>query len=345
MITGYAVFEAGGTLRPYQYDPGPLGSHQVEIAVEYCGLCHSDLSMINNDWGVSQYPFIPGHEAVGRIAAVGELVTQFTVGDAVGLGWQSGFCHTCDCCMNGDHNLCYSVEETIVGRHGGFADRVRAAASSVVAIPPGIPLQQAGPLFCAGVTTFNPLMQQQLSPTARVAVIGIGGLGHLALQFLKAWGCEVTAFTSSPDKAEEARRFGAHEIINSRDSSALKAARNHFDLIISTVNVKLEWQRYIATLKPKGKLVLLGVLLEPLDISLIGQRAVMASEVGSPGTIKTMLDFAARHGIVPQTEVMPMSAINQALSHLEAGKPRYRIVLQQDVVQPDVISGLDSASA
>ena len=331
MITGYAVFEAGGELRPYEYDPGPLGSHQVEIAVEYCGLCHSDLSMINNDWGVSQYPFIPGHEAVGRIAATGDLVTQFAVGDIVGLGWQSGFCHTCECCMNGDHNLCYAVEETIVGRHGGFADRVRAEASSVIAIPAAIPMEQAGPLFCAGVTTFNPLMQHQLSPTARVAVIGIGGLGHLALQFLKAWGCEVTAFTSSPDKADEARRFGAHEIINSRDSAALKEAKNRFDLIISTVNVKLEWQRYIATLKPKGKLVLLGVLLEPLDINLIGQRAVMASEVGSPGTIKTMLEFAARHGILPQTEVMPMSEINQALGYLEAGKPRYRIVLQQNI--------------
>lgn len=334
MIKAWAARAAGAELRPFEYDPGALGADQVEIAVDYCGICHSDLSMLDNEWGMTAYPFVPGHEVAGRVVAVGEAVGRFKVGDAVGLGWHSAYCNHCGCCMSGDHNLCNQAEGTIVGRHGGFAERVRAQASSVVALPEGLPAEVAGPLFCGGVTVFNPILQYELSPTARVAVIGIGGLGHMALQFLNAWGCHVTAFTSSPDKQQEALALGAHATLDSRNKDALKAATASFDLILSTVNVGLEWGRYINCLKPKGRLHFVGAVMEPVQVSvfslMMGQRSVSASPVGSPITIATMLEFAVRHGIQPRIELFDMKDVNKALEHLRNGSPRYRIVLKNN---------------
>lgn len=333
MITAYAALEAKGQLQPYSYDPGQLAPDQVEIDVEYCGICHSDLSMINNEWGFSQYPLVPGHEVVGRIAAVGEQVTNFTLGQVVGLGWHSNYCQSCYSCSSGDENLCSGAVPTIM-THGGFADKVRANQKAVVALPDGVDIESAGPLFCGGITVFNPLVQFDIKPTDKVAVIGIGGLGHIALKFLNAWGCEVTAFTSSPAKVAEAKELGAHHTLNSRDESEIAAAENRFDLIISTVNVKLDWNLYLSTLKPKGRLHFVGATLEPLDIgafSLIGgQKQISGSPVGSPSTIATMLDFAAQHQIKPQVEVFKMSEVNQAIEHLESGQARYRIVLKKD---------------
>ncbi|UJP05733.1 MAG: alcohol dehydrogenase catalytic domain-containing protein [Nitrosomonas sp.] len=162
MINAYAAFEPGGALQPFEYDPGPLDAHDVEIAVEYCGICHSDLSMLHNHWGITRYPFVPGHEVIGTIAAKGEDVTHLSVGQRAGLGWHAGYCMTCHSCLTGDHNLCAASESTIVGRHGGFADKVRAKAVSVIAIPDDIPANSAGPLFCGGITVFNPLLQLAL---------------------------------------------------------------------------------------------------------------------------------------------------------------------------------------
>lgn len=333
MIHAYAASEPGGKLEPFEYDPGPLGAHEVEIAVEHCGICHSDLSMLQNDWGMSTYPFVPGHEVVGTVAAKGAHVTHLKEGQKVGLGWHSGYCMHCQPCMSGDHNLCASGEQTIVGRHGGFADKVRAQAASVLALPEGLDFKRAGPLFCGGITVFNPLVQFGIRPTDRVGVIGIGGLGHLALQFLRAWGCEVTAFTSSDSKREEAKKLGAHHTLNSRDKAALEDAAGRFDLLLSTVNVKLDWEAYLGTLGPKGRLHTVGAVLEPLEISaislLFGQRQVSGSPVGSPATIAHMLDFAARHDIAPVTEHYPFEQVNEAMEHLEGGKARYRIVLDR----------------
>ena len=204
MIKAYAALEAGGELQPFEYDPGPLADHDVEIDVEFCGICHSDLSMLNNEWGITQFPFVPGHEVAGRISAVGKHVGNFKVGDRVGLGWHSSYCNECNTCLEGDHNLCASARGTIIGRHGGFADKVRAQATSVVALPDQLSSEKAGPLFCGGITVYNPMVQFDLKPTAKVAVIGIGGLGHMAVKFLNSWGCEVTAFTSSEAKRTEA---------------------------------------------------------------------------------------------------------------------------------------------
>jgi uncharacterized zinc-type alcohol dehydrogenase-like protein len=331
MIKAYAADAPGGKLKPFEYNPAPLAADQVEIDVEHCGICHSDLSMLNNDWNITTYPFVPGHEVTGSIAAVGAGVTHLQIGQRVGLGWHSGYCMTCSSCLSGDHNLCSDAQSTIVGRHGGFAEKVRACAASVMPLPEALDPNSAGPLLCGGITVFNPLIQFEIRPTASVGVIGIGGLGHLALRFLNAWGCEVTAFTSSTAKREEAIKLGAHHTINSRDPSAVEAAARRFDLILSTVNVKLDWNLYLSALKPKGRMHFLGVTLEPLDLQLtpmlFGQYSVSSSPVGSPATIQRMLAFSARHHVKPVTEHFRFDQVNEAMARLESGNACYRIVL------------------
>lgn len=332
MIRAYAAFEPGGKLKLFEYEPEALGSEDVEINVEYCGLCHSDLSMINNDWGTSQYPLVPGHEVVGTIASIGSAVKKLQVGQRVGLGWYSSSCMTCEWCMSGNHNLCLTAEATIVGRYGGFADKVRAHEAWVSPLPADIDPTVAGPLFCGGITVFNPIVQLNIKATDRVGVIGIGGLGHMALRFLHAWGCDVFAFSSSADKEAEAREMGANHFINSRDPQALKLVENSLDVIISTVNVDLNWSTYIACLRPKGRLHFVGVIPNPLTTHIfpliVAQKSVSGSPLGSPATIAQMLDFVARHQVEPLTEFFSFEQVNEALERLKSGKARYRIVLK-----------------
>ncbi len=331
MINAYAALEAGAPLTPYSYDPGPLKPDEVELAVKYCGVCHSDLSIIDNEWGISKFPVVPGHEVVGEIVAVGDQVATLQAGQIAGLGWHSGYCNRCVSCGSGDHNLCRAAQPTIVRHHGGFADKVRAKANSVVVIPTGMDLASAGPLFCGGVTVFNPILELNIKPTDQVAVIGIGGLGHLALKFLRAWGCEVTAFTSSEAKKLEAMEMGAHHTLDSRDEMAIRSATGRFDLVLSTVAVSLDWNQYLNTLKPRGKLHFVGATTEPLGVNVFtlmaAQRSISSSTVGSPATIARMLEFALRHKITPQVEEFAMADVNAALDHLRAGEARYRVVL------------------
>jgi alcohol/geraniol dehydrogenase (NADP+) len=335
MIRAYAAHEAGGRLERFDYDPGDLQPGQVEIDVTTCGICHSDLSMLDNEWGMSSYPMVPGHEVVGTVAAIGEGVSNVAVSDTVGLGWYSSSCMTCHQCMSGDHNLCADGEGTIVGRFGGFADKVRCGAEWAIPLPIGIGAADAGPLFCGGITVFNPIVQFGVQPTHRVGVIGIGGLGHLALQFLNKWGCEVTAFTSTAAKADEARKLGAHNIVNSRDAAELEAIAGSLDFILSTVNVDLDWGAYLAALGPRGRLHTVGAVPSPIPAPaftlLSGQKSVSGSPLGSPATTATMLEFCARHGIEVRTEHFPLSRLNEAFDHLKAGKARYRIVLDNDL--------------
>ncbi len=337
MIRAWAAKTQGGALERHDYDPGPLPADEVEIAVETCGLCHSDVSLIDNDWFVSDYPLVPGHEIVGRVSAVGAHVTHLEIGDRVGVGWYAHSCLTCQTCMSGDHNMCNDARGVAAahqGRFGGFADKVRSQGAWAVKLPEGVDAAKAGPLFCGGITVFNPIVQFGIKPTDRVGVIGIGGLGHLALKFLKAWGCEVTAFTSSESKAEEARGFGAHRIVNSRDKEALKAEKGRYDMVLSTVNVPLKWSSYISALAPRGRLHMVGAVMEPMPISagmlMNNQRNVSGTSVGAPATVATMLEFCARHDITPQTQHMKMSEVNAAIAKLKAGEARYRIVLEND---------------
>ncbi len=333
-VKAYAALSAGALLESFEYSQGELQAEDVEIKVHYCGICHSDLSMINNEWGMSAYPLVPGHEVAGEIVALGKKVTHLKVGQKIGLGWYSKSCMVCEFCMDGDHNLCSNNESTIAGRHGGFADRVRCHFSWAIPIPDQLPLEKTGPLFCGGITVFNPIIQNNVQPTDRVGVVGIGGLGHMAIQFLNKWGCNVTAFTSSENKADEARKLGAHNIVNSRDDSALEKIANSLDFLLVTVNVPLNWELYINALKSKGRLHFVGAVLEPIPVGafplIMKQRSISGSPLGSPETTRKMLEFCVQHDIVPQTELFPMSKVNDAIEHLKAGKARYRIILQND---------------
>jgi uncharacterized zinc-type alcohol dehydrogenase-like protein len=290
--------------------------------------------MLHNEWGFTRYPFVPGHEVIGTVGAVGDQVTNLRVGQTVGLGWVATSCGTCAECLGGDQHHCASSQGTIVGRHGGFAEKVRCSAAWAIPIPDGVDAKKAGPLFCGGLTVFNPILQYDVRPTDRVGVVGIGGLGHFALQFLDRWGCEVTAFTSTGAKADEARQMGADHVVDSRDADAVAAIAGSLDFIISTVNVNLEWNAYLTALAPRGRLCVVGAVVEPMPIGafglIMGRKSVGGSQVGSALTTMKMLDFCARHGIEAVTETFPLSQANEALAHLAAGKARYRIVLEND---------------
>jgi uncharacterized zinc-type alcohol dehydrogenase-like protein len=314
-------------------DLGPLEPEEVEIAVENCGLCHSDLSVLKNEWGISKYPAVLGHEVIGRVAAVGPASKGLKVGDKVGVGWTAASCMHCRQCLSGDQHLCADSEATIIGHRGGFASRVRSHWAWAVPLPEGLNQAEAGPLLCGGITVFSPL-HRFASPTSRVGVVGIGGLGHMAVKFGAAYGCDVTAFTSSSNKFDEARGFGANHVVSSRDSAAIKKLAGTVDLLIVTVNVALDWDAMIGTLSPNGRMHVVGAIPEPIPVSafslIMQQRNISGSPTGSPVAIATMLEFAARHRLAPQTEHFPMSRINDAFEHLEAGKARYRIVLDAD---------------
>jgi alcohol/geraniol dehydrogenase (NADP+) len=321
-----------------QVDLGPLADEEVEIEVEHCGVCHSDLSVLNNDWHSSTYPAVLGHEAIGRVVALGPAAEKhaakgIAVGQRVGVGWNSGSCMHCPQCIGGEQNLCATAQATIIGHRGGFASRLRCHWAWTLPIPDGLPGSEAGPLLCGGITVFDPLATYA-RPTSRVGIVGIGGLGHMAVKFAAAMGCEVTAFTSSERKFDEARGFGAHHVVASRDSTAINQQAGQLDVVLSTVNVKLDWDAYIAALAPNGRLHVVGAVMEPIPVTafslIFARRSISGSPTGSPVEMATMLDFAARHRITPQTEHYPMSQINEAFARLAAGKANYRIVLDAD---------------
>ena len=333
-VNGYAATEPKSKLTPYSYELGEIGSEEVDIKVSYCGLCHSDLSMINNDWGMTQYPIIPGHEIIGEVITIGKAVKNVSVGDKVGLGWLSSSCMSCEQCMDGEHHHCPKGEATIVGRNGGFADKVRGHWSWAIPLPKDIDMSKAGPLLCGGITVFSPIISAGVKPTDKVGVIGIGGLGHMAVKFLKYWGCEVIAFSSNPAKKKSIIEMGATQVIDSKSAEELASIQGKLNFIINTTNVSLDWNSYLTALAPKGKLHTVGAVLEPMQIPAIsligGEKSVGGSLIGSPALTKTMLDFCVRHNIYPDVEEFPIEKVNEAIEHLENGKARFRIVLKNE---------------
>lgn len=330
-IQGLAAHAAGAELLPFRYEPGELGPAEVEIAVTHCGICYSDIHLISNDWGISQYPFIPGHEVVGTVAAVGENVRSLKPGQRVGLGWQANSCGECEWCLQGLENLCAASEPTCVHRHGGYADRVRANARFVIPIPDALESENAAPLLCGGITVYTPLRSHGINPSSRVGVVGIGGLGHLAVQFARAFGAEVTAFSTSVAKEEEARAMGAHRFVNTRESKAMKEVAGSLDFIVSTINADQDWGVYLQALRPTGTLCFVGVPPSPVAIQafplIAGMRSVTGNPIGSPYRLKEMLDVAARHGVKAQTERFAMAKANEAIEKVKKNKVRYRAVL------------------
>jgi uncharacterized zinc-type alcohol dehydrogenase-like protein len=319
-----------GALSPFVYDPEPLGPHDVEVRIGHCGICHSDVHLVDGDWGEGTYPMVPGHEIVGTLAALGAEVRHLEVGQRVGVGWQRGACLSCDACAAGEENLCPRNEATCVDHHGGFADRIRLDGRFAFPIPEGLPSASAAPLLCGGVTVYSPL-RRWAKPSMRVGVVGIGGLGHLALQFARAMGCEVTAISSSPDKEDDARSLGAHRFLASREPKALRSAAGTLDFVLSTVYVTLDWPGLLRALRPNGVLCFVGAPAEPLKLSMgaliAGQKTVTTSVIGGRPAIREMLAFAARHGVAARARVLPLAEADAALDEVRKGRARYRVVL------------------
>ena len=330
-IRGLAVHAAGAQLLPYKYDAGDLKPADIEVRISHCGVCHSDVHLIDNDWGLSRFPFIPGHEIVGTVTAVGAEVRDRKVGERVGIGWQSDSCGICEWCRQGDEHLCAQSQPTCVGRNGGYADSIRVNSRFAIPVPANMESENVAPLLCGGITVYAPMRNHDVRPSSRVGVVGIGGLGHMGLQFAKAFGAEVTALSTSKDKEAEAREMGADRFVNTRDASELKKVAGSFDFILSTVSADQDWQAFLNSLRPKGMLCVVGVPPSPIAVqafSLIGQqRAISGSPTGSPRDLHEMLDVASRHGVKAITERFPMAKANDAIARVRKSKVRYRAVL------------------
>lgn len=340
-VLGYAAQSAKVPLAPFEFEQREAREDDVVIDVMYCGVCHSDLHQARNDWGFSTYPLVPGHEVVGRVAKVGKNVTQFKVGDYAGIGCLVDSCRTCTPCQKGLEQYCEEGNTQTynsVDRHdhlptyGGYSKSIVASESFVLKMPQGIDLKAAAPLLCAGITTWSPLRHWNITKGSKVGVVGLGGLGHMALKLANALGAEVTLFTRSASKAEDGRRLGAHHIVVSSDEAQMAATKGQFDLIIDTVPYVHDINPYMPTLNIDGTLVFVGFLgdITPMVSTLpmiLGRRSVAGSCIGGIAETQEMLDFCAKHGIGSDIEMINMPDINDAYERMLKSDVKYRFVI------------------
>ena len=332
-VTGYAVKAQGKPLEPFDYDAPPVGASDVLVKISHCGICHTDLHFVDNEFGMTTYPFVPGHEIVGVVAAKGAAVRDLKEGQRVGIGFSRGSCGHCEWCSRGDENMCPDAMQymTFVP-YGGFSTAIVADSRLTFALPDVIDSEHAGPLMCGGVTVYSPFRTRGIRPTMKVGVVGVGGLGHMALQFARAWGCEVTAFSSTPAKEKEARMLGAHHFVSSADEAALDKAAGTLDFIISTSPRAMPWKKLMNALRKRGTLCLVGLTMGDVAVDflpmLLNETSLTASDIGGRATMIEMLEFAARNKIHPIVEVAPLSQVNQAIARLKEGAVRYRVVLK-----------------
>ncbi|MDR3445486.1 MULTISPECIES: NAD(P)-dependent alcohol dehydrogenase [unclassified Dyella] len=338
---GYAAQSATTPLAPFQFERRAARPDDVVIDVLYCGVCHSDIHQARNEWNSSTFPMVPGHEIVGRVSAVGSEVTKFKVGDTVGVGCMVDSCQHCASCHAGLEQYCeqgatwtYNDKDRQDGSltFGGYSERVVVSDKFVVSISDKLDLKAAAPLLCAGITTWSPLRHWNVRKGSKVAVIGLGGLGHMGLKFAKAMGADVTLFTRSPGKEEEARRLGADHVVLSTDEQQMAAVARQFEFILDTVPNPHDLNPYLNTLAINGVLCLVGQL-QPLDPPvnaaqvLLGRRSISGSAIGGIAETQEMLDFCAEHNIVSDIEVIDMKDINAAYERVIKSDVRYRFVI------------------
>jgi uncharacterized zinc-type alcohol dehydrogenase-like protein len=323
----------GQPLEPFTYEPPKLGVHDVRVSVTHCGVCHTDIHAIDDYYGITTFPFVPGHEIVGYVAAVGHEASGLKEGDRVGIGWQGRSCMQCEWCLQGEEQLCRDIVPSGTWvPYGGFSSSVLVDSRFAYPLPDAMPSEVAAVLMCAGITVYSPLRSYAAQPAQKIGIIGVGGLGHLALQFARALGYEVTAISSSPEKKEQALAFGADHFIVSDDQTSLRQVVFGFDLLLCTTHGKINWEALLNTLKKNGRLVLLGfpdVALNSTDL-VAHQLSITGSFLGNRATMREMLSFAQVHGITPAVELMPMSQVNEAIRRVKENKARYRIVLVND---------------
>ena len=338
---GYAAHDATAPLAPWRFDRRDPGARDVQLQILYCGVCHSDLHTVRGEWGPITYPQVPGHEIIGRVTAVGDAVTSFAPGDVVGVGCLVDSCQSCGACAEGLEQYCengftgtYGGTEKQTGRptQGGYSDTIVVDERFVLRVPEGMDLQSAAPLLCAGITTYSPLREWKVGPGSRVGVVGLGGLGHMAVKLAKAMGAEVTLFTTSPDKADDARRLGASTVVVSRDAEQMTAAARTLDLIIDTVSAPHDLDALMATLRRDGTLVLLGGSPTPHPSPaafsfIVGRKRLAGSLIGGIPETQEMLDFCAEHRLGADVEVIPVQRIDEAYARMLRSDVKYRFVI------------------
>ena len=343
--TGYAAYSADKPLAPYDFERRELRGNDVAIEITYCGVCHSDLHTARGDWGKVDYPVVPGHEIVGKVTAVGPDVTEHAVGDNVAVGCMVDSCQDCDQCDHGEEQFCrngmtatYDSKDRITGEptQGGYSKHIVVREEFVLAMPDGLDLSRAAPLLCAGITTYSPLRTWNVGPGSRVGVVGMGGLGHMAIKLAVAMGAHVTVLSRSPSKEKDALELGADTVLISTDKAAMKAARGSLDLIIDTVPVKHDVNPYIPLLDVDGTLTLVGQVGPMEEFAtppmLMGRRRIAASLIGGIAETQEMLDFCGRMNILPECEMIKMDEINTAFDRMEKADVRYRFVIDMSSV-------------
>lgn len=335
----YAAFSANTPLAPFTLDRRDLGAHDVDIDILYCGVCHSDIHQVRSEWGKSIYPIVPGHEIVGRIVTVGSAVKKFKVGDLAGVGCFVDSCRTCDNCKSGEEQFC---ERGMVGTYnsydkegnptyGGYSTRIVVDENYTLKVSDKLPLSGVAPLLCAGITTYSPLRHVGVKPGDKVAVLGLGGLGHMAVKFAASFGAEVTMLSSSPSKQADAEKLGAHHFILTSDAVAMKKAAKSFDVILNTVSANHEYSTYLNLLKTNGTMIIVGIPEVPSKLPanvLINQRrSIMGSLIGGIKETQEMLDYCAEHNITSEVEVIDMQYINEAYERMLKSDVKYRFVI------------------
>ena len=337
---GYAAQSTTSPLAPWAFDRRELRGNDVALEIQYCGVCHSDLHQARNDWGWSSYPVVPGHEIVGVVTAVGPEVTRFKEGDRVAVGCMVDSCQHCDQCDKGEEQLCrngntqtYNGKDRVTGEptYGGYSKHLVVRQEFVLSVPDALDMSKAAPLLCAGITTWSPLKTWGVKEGTRVGVIGLGGLGHMAVKLAAGLGARVTVLSRTPDKEADAKALGAHELLVSSDRAAMKAAANSLDLIIDTVPAKHDLNPYMPLLDIDGTLVIVGQLGPMEEMStlplLMARRRVSGSPIGGIRETQEMLDFCAEKNIHPDVEMIRMDEINHAFDRMEKSDVRYRFVI------------------
>ncbi|MFZ5520082.1 MAG: NAD(P)-dependent alcohol dehydrogenase [Pseudomonadota bacterium] len=338
--TGYAAQTKGAPLTPWTFERRELRAGDVAMEVLYCGVCHSDLHQVRDDWGGSIFPMVPGHEIIGRVTAVAPGVTRFKVGDAVAVGCMVDSCQHCRPCRLGEEQYCtegmtatYNSRDRVTDEptQGGYSKHLVVRQEFVLAVPDGLDLSRAAPLLCAGITTYSPLRTWGVGPGSRVGVIGLGGLGHMAVKLAAALGAHVTVISRSPTKTADALALGADEVLISTDADAVAKAASRFDLIIDTVPVDHPVGDYLPLLDLDGSLVLvgqIGPIGQPSSVPLVmGRRRLAGSLIGGIAQTQELLDFCARKGVLPDVEIIPIDRINEAWERMERADVRYRFVI------------------
>ncbi|CAA2972803.1 geraniol dehydrogenase [Olea europaea subsp. europaea] len=339
-VFGWGSRDPSGVFHPIKFSRRTTGEHDVRFKVLYCGVCHTDLHMAKNDWGFTQYPLIPGHEIVGEVTEIGSKVEKVKVGDKVGVGCLVGSCRQCDQCTSDLENYCPKVIWTYGSvytdgtlAHGGYSNLMVVDEHFIVLWPKNFPLDIGSPLLCAGITTYSPLRYFGLDkPGMNIGVVGLGGLGHVAVKFAKAFGTKVTVISTSINKKKEAiEKLGADSFLVSRDPEEMKVAGGTLDGIIDTVSATHPLLALISLLKPHGKMVLVGAPAQPLELPVFplisGRKIIAGSGVGGMKETQEMIDFAAKHNILPDVEIIPIDYINTAMDRLAKSDVKYRFVI------------------